>query len=55
MWTRNEHVKNSMFKIQQVLTDRSVAYFLFEVFTVRGKHSCVERLSVRENAVFPHN
>jgi hypothetical protein len=41
MWTRYEHVKsavnNSMNKMQQVLTYRSVACFLFEVVTVRGK------------------
>lgn len=39
MWTRYEHVKsaikNSMLKKQQVLTYRSVACFLFEVFTVK--------------------
>lgn len=49
MWTRYEHVKsavnNSMFKMQQVLTYRSVACFLFEVVTVRGNVICKGKCS----------
>ena len=49
MWTRYEHVKsavkNSMFKLQQVLTYRSVACFFFAVFTARGKDICKGKYS----------